>query len=208
MSPRTKEQNDVIREQRFRQIRAAAADVYLTRGTAFEIRDVALRAGVGYGTVYHYYNNKFTLLGDLLWEAFETARELTERSLPASAAPGMAKWEALERFAADLLALWAREPATFILYKMASEKFHQLPVGATAELQHRFEAELFEPIAAAFAGIVASRRAEEIASLLFGSLIGCAGLALYRGSPAPDAERTSRLLLAGIKQTASEREEN
>jgi len=204
MSPRTKEQNDVIREQRFRQIRSAAADVYLTRGTAFEIRDVALRAGVGYGTVYHYYNNKFTMLSDLLWGAFETARELTESRLRTEAP----SWDVLERFGADLLKLWAEEPATFILYKMASEKFHQLPASAIGELPRRFRSELFEPIAEAVSGVIEPRSAEETASLLVGSLVGCAGLWLYHNHPSLDADRTSRLLLTGIKQTAQAREES
>ncbi|RUS47840.1 TetR/AcrR family transcriptional regulator [Cohnella sp. AR92] len=202
MSPRTKEQNDVIREQRFQQIRSAAADVYLAMGTAFEIRDVALRAGVGYGTVYHYYNNKFTLLADLLWGAFETSRELTRAKLS-----GVPSWSVLERFSSSLLKQWEREPATFILYKMASEKFHQLPASVIGELPQRFENELFVPVAEAFAGVADSGMAEESANVLIGSLVGCAGLWLYHNHPALDAERTSRLLLAGIKQTATAREE-
>ncbi|KQO18536.1 TetR/AcrR family transcriptional regulator [Paenibacillus sp. Leaf72] len=73
MTPRTKEQNDEIRLRRLAQIRKAAADVFLNKGPLLEIRDVAAQAGLGYGTVYHYYSNKGDLLQDLLWDAFERA---------------------------------------------------------------------------------------------------------------------------------------
>ncbi|MFB7816264.1 TetR/AcrR family transcriptional regulator [Paenibacillus chitinolyticus] len=73
MTPRTKEQNEEIRLRRLAQIRKAAADVFLNKGPLLEIRDVAAQAGLGYGTVYHYYSNKGDLLHDLLWDALERA---------------------------------------------------------------------------------------------------------------------------------------
>lgn len=73
MTPRTKEQNEDIRLRRLAQIRKAAADVFLNKGPLLEIRDVAAQAGLGYGTVYHYYSNKGDLLHDLLWDALERA---------------------------------------------------------------------------------------------------------------------------------------
>ncbi|MEK3671373.1 TetR/AcrR family transcriptional regulator [Paenibacillus sp. FSL R10-2771] len=73
MTPRTKEQNEDIRLRRLAQIRKAAADVFLDKGPLLEIRDVAAQAGLGYGTVYHYYSNKGDLLNDLLWDALDRA---------------------------------------------------------------------------------------------------------------------------------------
>ncbi|WP_372008536.1 TetR/AcrR family transcriptional regulator [Paenibacillus chitinolyticus] len=73
MTPRTKEQNEEIRLRRLAQIRKATADVFLNKGPLLEIRDVAAQAGLGYGTVYHYYSNKGDLLHDLLWDALERA---------------------------------------------------------------------------------------------------------------------------------------
>jgi len=75
MTPRTKEQNEEIRLQRLVQIRKAAAEVFLNKGPLLEIRDVAVQAGLGYGTVYHYYSNKGDLLHDLLWDALDRAGE-------------------------------------------------------------------------------------------------------------------------------------
>ncbi|MEJ9159612.1 helix-turn-helix domain-containing protein, partial [Paenibacillus graminis] len=83
MTPRTKEQNEEIRLQRLVQIRKAAADVFLKKGPLLEIRDVAAQAGLGYGTVYHYYSNKGDLLRDLLWDALERAGGWLESPLEA-----------------------------------------------------------------------------------------------------------------------------
>ncbi|WP_149095011.1 TetR/AcrR family transcriptional regulator [Paenibacillus terrae] len=82
MSPRTKEQNEEIRLRRLAQIRKAAADVFLNKGPLLEIRDVAVQAGLGYGTVYHYYSNKGDLLHDLLWDALERAGGWLEAPSP------------------------------------------------------------------------------------------------------------------------------
>ncbi|MFE6796645.1 TetR/AcrR family transcriptional regulator [Paenibacillus chitinolyticus] len=95
MTPRTKEQNEEIRLRRLAQIRKAAADVFLNKGPLLEIRDVAAQAGLGYGTVYHYYSNKGDLLHDLLWDALERAGEWLEAPLEALAkVPPMVPLEA------------------------------------------------------------------------------------------------------------------
>jgi AcrR family transcriptional regulator len=83
MTPRTKEQNEEIRLRRLAQIRKAAADVFLNKGPLLEIRDVAAQAGLGYGTVYHYYSNKGDLLHDVLWDALVRAGGSLEAPLEA-----------------------------------------------------------------------------------------------------------------------------
>ncbi|CAM4497241.1 AcrR family transcriptional regulator [Paenibacillus endophyticus] len=90
MTPRTKEQNEDIRQQRLAQIRIAAADVFLNKGPLLEIRDVAAQAGLGYGTVYHYYSNKGDLLNDLLWDALVRAGGWLEAptEVPSASASG------------------------------------------------------------------------------------------------------------------------
>ncbi len=202
MSPRTKEQNEEIRLARIRQIRAAAADVYLTRGMAFEMRDVAAQAGVGYGTVYHYYNNKYLLFRDLLWNALDSASELTRQALSEE---GPAR-ERLRSLSVKLLRLWSEEPMAFILYKMASERFHQLPPDSVGQLPERFEAELYLPVVEALRESHGDALAEETANVLIGSLIGSAGLWLYHRHPKMDAERMADLLFAGIAEPKASRE--
>jgi len=66
MSPRTKEQNDEIRKQRTQEILQAAIAVYAEKGyAAAEIGEVAERAGLARGLVYHYFKNKQTLFREL-----------------------------------------------------------------------------------------------------------------------------------------------
>ncbi|MFK4473884.1 AcrR family transcriptional regulator [Paenibacillus sp. RC73] len=100
MSPRTKEQNEEIRLRRLAQIRKAAADVFLNKGPLLEMRDVAAQAGLGYGTVYHYYSNKGDLLHDLLWDALERAggwqKDTLEAPLEVPCASASASGEAPE----------------------------------------------------------------------------------------------------------------
>ncbi|WP_240418737.1 TetR/AcrR family transcriptional regulator [Paenibacillus periandrae] len=66
MSPRTKEQNEEIRKQRTQEILQAAILVYAEKGyAASEIGEVAERAGLARGLVYHYFKNKQTLFREL-----------------------------------------------------------------------------------------------------------------------------------------------
>lgn len=196
MSPRTKEQNEAIRLTRIHQIQDAAAEVYLQRGMSFEMRDVAAQAGLGYGTVYHYYKNKYQLFHDLLASALDSASELSARTLSG----GLPLPERLRAWAVGLLELWAEQPMVFILYKMASENFHQLPPESVGRLPDRFEAELYGPVIEALRVSDDESSALENANLLIGSLTGCAGLWLYHGRRELDAERVADRLLAGFGQ--------
>lgn len=60
--------------------------MFLNKGPLLEIRDVAAQAGLGYGTVYHYFSNKGDLLHDLLWDALDRAG--IGLDTPPAAAPG------------------------------------------------------------------------------------------------------------------------
>ncbi|WP_207952272.1 TetR/AcrR family transcriptional regulator [Paenibacillus turpanensis] len=76
MSPRTKEQNEEIRRQRMQQIMQAAILVYAEKGyAASEIGEVAERAGLARGLVYHYFKSKQALFQEL----YETMMERTQQ---------------------------------------------------------------------------------------------------------------------------------
>jgi AcrR family transcriptional regulator len=194
MSPRTKEQNEEIRSARIRQIMAAAADVYLEKGMAFEMRDVALKAGVGYGTAYHYYPNKHRLFRDMLGQALERAAELTDSVMQLQAPPHRRMRELGRR----LLKLWNADPAVFILYRMASEKFHQLPHEDAAQLGKAFQSALYEPLEDALRSELDAEEAERTANVWLGALIGCANLWLYHGRSHIDADDWINRLYAGF----------
>lgn len=64
--PRTREQNEAIRQQRREAILKGALKVYAEHGyAAADIGDVAERAGVARGLVYYYFKDKLTLFREL-----------------------------------------------------------------------------------------------------------------------------------------------
>ncbi|TVX99776.1 TetR/AcrR family transcriptional regulator [Cohnella terricola] len=66
MSPRTKKQNESIREQRKQEILRAAIQVYAAKGySAAALSDVAERAGLANGLVYYYFKSKQKLFREL-----------------------------------------------------------------------------------------------------------------------------------------------
>lgn len=66
MSPRTKKQNELIREQRKQEILQAAIQVYVAKGyAAATLSDVADQAHLAHGLVYYYFKNKRQLFREL-----------------------------------------------------------------------------------------------------------------------------------------------
>ncbi|MEK3793279.1 TetR/AcrR family transcriptional regulator [Paenibacillus sp. FSL R7-0204] len=199
MTPRTKEQNEDIRLRRLVQIRKAAADVFLNKGPLLEIRDVAAEAGLGYGTVYHYYSNKGDLLHDLLWDALDRAGEWLKS--PPGAEPGTPLKIPLEGPAAGvrLLKLWAEDHAIYLLCKQAGEGFPILPEARSSPLIAEFRREVLTPLSTMLGtrltedsvsldGAVADAQHElQHTEMLLAALVGCAALSLRRGQLYEDA---------------------
>lgn len=213
MTPRTKEQNEEIRLRRLAQIRMAAADVFLAKGPLLEIRDVAVGAGLGYGTVYHYFSNKGDLLHDLLWDALDRAGEWL-KSLPEDTIrPGPPDRAAL---GVQLLKLWAEDHALYLLYKQAAEGFPSLPEARSSPLAAAFRREVLAPLAAVLGWRAAADAAAEdgatdgaavsggnaavpqghlqYTEMLLAALAGCALLPLRRGQLAEEAGEIVRVL--------------
>ncbi|MFB9274492.1 TetR/AcrR family transcriptional regulator [Cohnella cellulosilytica] len=175
MSPRTKEQNDAIREMRMSQIMQAAAEVYLEKGIQLEIRDVAVKAELGYGTVYHYYKNKHMLLEDLLWDALNQAETAVQ---PAWTGEGGGLLQA-ETFSRLLLRKCVQDPAVFILLKTVADNFHHFPGNRFAKLFGVFQERIYLPFVKLIREGLRSGSAEKTANLIFGSLVGCAALNIH-----------------------------
>ncbi|MBN6185618.1 TetR/AcrR family transcriptional regulator [Aneurinibacillus sp. BA2021] len=179
MCPRTKEQNEQIRKKRMMQIRTVAAEVYLEKGLRMEIGDIAKKAGIGRGTVYHYYNNKIALLEDLLYDALQTARQLTAETLEHAGCPV----ERLKVYVRKQLQMWIEQPFVFILYKNFFQDHEPLPIQNNRELALRVHEELYLPVLdtireGTFAGKL--RNAGETAAVdwFFGTLIGMTAIRL------------------------------
>lgn len=200
MSPRTKEQNDAIRELRMGQIMQAAADVYLEKGIHLEIRDVAVKAELGYGTVYHYYKNKHMLLEDLLWEALARTEEAVAPALKGEE-------EALKRAAAFsrlLLQGCIQDPSIFILLKAVADNFHHFPGNRFSKLFENFQERIYLPFAGLILEGAMSASPEKTANQIFGSLVGCAGLNIHHHmGHEMDVDGIVGMVFSGLQQKES-----
>ncbi|GIO28916.1 MULTISPECIES: TetR/AcrR family transcriptional regulator [Paenibacillus] len=196
MSPRTKEQNDAIRELRMNQIMKAAAEVYLEKGIHLEIRDVAVKAELGYGTVYHYYKNKHMLLEDLLWDALDRAESAV---LPVLTGDGSSLQKA-ESFSRLLLQKCIQDPSVFILLKAVADNFHHFPGNRFIKLSDHFQERIYLPFVEMIREGIRSKSPEKTANLIFGSLVGCTALNIHHNMQSDmDVEGIVDMIFSGIQ---------
>ncbi|MGO0058910.1 TetR/AcrR family transcriptional regulator [Brevibacillus fluminis] len=196
MSPRTKEQNDAIREMRMNQIMQAAAEVYLEKGIQLEIRDVAVKAELGYGTVYHYYKNKHMLLEDLLWDALNRTETAV---LPALTGDGSSLLQA-ESFSRLLLQACIQDPSVFILLKTVADNFHHFPGNRFIKLSAEFQERIYTPFVEIIREGIGSQSPEKTANLIFGSLVGCIALNIHHNiRNEMDVEGIVDMIFSGIQ---------
>lgn len=72
MSPRSKEQNQRIRDGRREEILQAALKVFARKGlSAAKISEIAQTAGLSHGLIYHYFESKDEIFTELVRKAFE-----------------------------------------------------------------------------------------------------------------------------------------
>ncbi|BFH62613.1 TetR/AcrR family transcriptional regulator [Paenibacillus azoreducens] len=196
MSPRTKEQNEAIREMRMNQIMQAAAEVYLEKGIQLEIRDVAVKAELGYGTVYHYYKNKHMLLEDLLWDALYRTESAV---LPALTEDGGSLHKA-ESFSRLLLRMCIQDPSVFILLKTVADNFHHFPGNRFIKLSDNFQQRIYLPFVELIREGIGSKSPEKTANLIFGSLVGCTALNIHHNMQSEmDVEGIVDMIFSGIQ---------
>ncbi|MWV42575.1 TetR family transcriptional regulator [Paenibacillus sp. HJL G12] len=196
MSPRTKEQNDAIREIRMNQIMQAAAEVYLEKGIQLEIRDVAVKAELGYGTVYHYYKNKHMLLEDLLWDALYRTESAI---LPALTEDGDSLHKA-ESFSRLLLRMCIQDPSVFILLKTVADNFHHFPGNRFIKLSSDFHGRIYLPFVELIREGIDSQSPEKTANLIFGSLVGCTALNIHHHMQSDmDAGKIVDMIFSGLQ---------
>jgi AcrR family transcriptional regulator len=196
MSPRTKEQNDTIREMRMNQIMQAAAEVYLEKGIQLEIRDVAVKAELGYGTVYHYYKNKHMLLEDLLWDALNRTESAV---LPALTGEGGRLLKA-ESFCTLLLRKCIQDLSVFILLKTVADNFHHFPGNRFIKLFADFQERIYLPFVDMIREGIDSQSPEKTANLIFGSLVGYTALDIHHNMRSEmDVEGIVHMIFSGIQ---------
>lgn len=201
MSPRTKEQNEAIREMRMNQIMQAAAEVYLEKGIQLEIRDVSVKAELGYGTVYHYYKNKYMLLEDLLWDALNQTESAVQ---PALAEEGNSLHKA-ESFSRLLLQKSIQTPAVFILLKTVADNFHHFPGNRFSKLSSEFHKQILLPFIEMIREGINAVNPEKTANLIFGSLIGYTALNVHHNMRSEmDVDGIIDMIFSGINMRKGE----
>ncbi|MBB3110820.1 AcrR family transcriptional regulator [Paenibacillus phyllosphaerae] len=205
MCPRTKEQNEIIRQQRLQQIRHTAAEVLLEKGLRMEMGDIAEKAGLGRGTVYHYYNNKIELLEHLLQEALEEGEALLARTMREDLSP----IGRLAAYARASLASWVREPVHFILFLYAFQYAEPLPISQPERLQREFRERLLVPVlrtiqAGARRGELTKISPDTLFHTFMSTLIGSAHARIRlamkpEDDPLPWVEDVVHVLMKGIR---------
>jgi AcrR family transcriptional regulator len=199
MSPRTKEQNEQLRERRMQQIVKAAEMIFLTKGTQLEIRDVAAGAELSYGSVYHYYTNKHVLIHDLIEIGFTEA----EQALSLLSQEKQPK-DRLQQYLQQLPLVWSGRLSAFIVYKLAADSFSIFNADLQRAYKERFQAKLYTPLLLTIEQMLAAStsgvklNAQQVANTLLGALIGTYGIYLSHEQQAFDAEFITNTLLKGM----------
>lgn len=190
MCPRTKEQNELIRMQRREQILDVAAHSYFRTGGSFDIRDVAREAGLGYGTVYHYYPNRHLLIEDVLCSGFERCEQVIAQWANISGSPPDDRQ--LLTYCKALLRLWQSDARAYLVYKMAAEHYAGLPEKDRYHAKRRFTEQLYDPLQSI------AQCEDDCVDHMLAVLVGCCGLYYYGGNSDLDVDRIARLAIQAI----------
>jgi AcrR family transcriptional regulator len=123
MSPRTKEQNEQIRKQRSQEILRAAIAVYAEKGyAAAEIGEIAEKAGLARGLVYHYFKSKQILFRELYDAMMDGTRKFTETYFEQEGSP----FELFEGYARIVCKQVLEDSASSRFYSRISLDVHYL----------------------------------------------------------------------------------
>ncbi|WP_336784609.1 TetR/AcrR family transcriptional regulator [Paenibacillus sp. MMO-177] len=189
MCPRTKEQNELIRIQRREQILDVAARSYFRTGGTFDIRDVAREAGLGYGTVYHYYPNRHLLIEDVLGSGFERCEQVIANGINIGDLSDNGR---LLEYCKALLRLWQSDARAYLVYKMAAEHYAGLPERDRQHAKIKFMERLYVPLQS-----IAQCKDDSVDHML-AVLVGCCGMHYYAGNSDLDVDRIAKLAVQAI----------
>jgi len=88
MTPRTKEQNEGIREQTKQAIKMAALELFAHNGFHnTKVGQIAKEAGISKGLMYNYFESKEALLKDIVEEASDTGDDMMKHFLESEETP-------------------------------------------------------------------------------------------------------------------------
>src|SRR5580765_6118442 len=98
--PRSKQQNQQIKDERRRQIMDAAVKIFAEKGlSATMISDIAAASDLSYGLIYHYFHDKEELFIALVERAMQGTLHLTEEVIAQPGTP----WERLYMLCSEMV---------------------------------------------------------------------------------------------------------
>ncbi|HEY3992147.1 MAG TPA: TetR/AcrR family transcriptional regulator [Ktedonobacteraceae bacterium] len=192
--PRTEESNQRIREEQRRKIIVAATKVFAHKGlAATKMADIATEAGLSYGLLYHYFENK-----ELIFKAsVERGTLAFERLIFYAQEQTGSPWERILQLTTIILDGIKRVPEGFLVANQAFVS-NSVPqdIREMAREQSMRAMKLFEEIIieGQRAGQIVTGHAGELTVLYFACIGGIAQDLAYMGIPDENYPRPETLL--------------
>ena len=197
MSPRSKQQNEQIKEDRRAQILNAALAVFSRRGlAATKIGDIAAQAGLSHGLVYHYFPSKEDIFTELisLGDRSSSSYMLQAEQLPL---PPKEKLRAIAQMV--LQSIQESSESAYMFYLMAQAMLSDSTPPKAKEILAQFGTP-YKVLARIIAqgqaeGTIAQGDAGQMATIFWAMIQGLATyrLAQHNTMPLPDAELLVRI---------------
>ncbi|HEU5348638.1 MAG TPA: TetR/AcrR family transcriptional regulator [Ktedonobacterales bacterium] len=195
--PRSKQQNQLIKDERRRQIMDAALKIFAQKGLAATmISDIAAACGLSYGLIYHYFHDKEELYITLIERALQGTLHLTEEM---AARPGT-PWERLRMLCGAMVEGARDTPEYFRI--MLQAQLSETPSSVVHTLMNQYGERIWGSVTALIrdgqeAGEVAAGNPDELTYILSAAIQGLSlNLSLEFLGPGafPDIETFMRFL--------------
>ena len=192
--PRTEESNQRIREEQRRKIIAAATTVFAHKGlAATKMADIAAEAGISYGLLYHYFDNKELIFKATVEHNLQGFDRLVSYAKEQTGSP----WERILQLTTIILDGIKRVPEAFLVANQAfvSDSVPQ-DIREMAREQSMRGMKMFQEIIVEGQklGQFAAGNPGELTVLYFAGIGGVAQALAYVGIPAENYPRPETLL--------------
>jgi AcrR family transcriptional regulator len=140
--PRSRQENQRIKEERRRQIMDAALKIFAEKGLdATMISDIAAAADLSYGLIYHYFHDKEELFIALVERAMQGTLRLTEEVMAQPGTP----WERLYMLCREMVDGTLTRPEYYRI--MLQAQLGDSPSSAVSALMRQYGAQIWQNIA-------------------------------------------------------------
>lgn len=168
--PRSKEENQKIREERINEIKNAAIRVYASKGfLGTQMEDIAKEAGLAKGLLYYYFKSKNELFQNVFLELLDKAKNYTKMLT----VEVKSFEQSLETFLSFMILSAFEKPMYPLAYKMIPDDLHHVFPENALEMQQSFFEHFTKPMVELFSKAMESGEIQKgnpmIQALLFTS---------------------------------------